>query len=52
MTELPAVLFLPIPQRYEPRFKPNAFLDKLPRTYKEASSCSGNAWLRASAALL
>ena len=36
MKELPVALFLPILQAYEPRFKPNAFLDKLPATYQEA----------------
>ncbi len=34
--ELPAALFLPVLQQYEPRFKPNAFLESLPETYKEA----------------
>lgn len=34
--EIPAALILPVLAQYEPRFKPNAFLDKLPATYKEA----------------
>lgn len=34
--ELPVALLLPVFQQYEPRFKPNAFLDKLPETYEEA----------------
>ncbi len=36
--EIPAALFLPVLQQYEPRFKPNAFLDSLPETYKEAGA--------------
>jgi predicted amidohydrolase len=34
--ELPVALLLPVLQQYEPRFKPNAFLEYLPETYKEA----------------
>ena len=34
--EIPAALLLPVLQSYEPRFKPNAFLEALPETYKEA----------------
>ncbi len=34
--EIPAALFLPVLRQYEPRFKPNAFLDRLPETYREA----------------
>ena len=36
LKELPAALFLPVLQQYQPRFKPNAFLEKLPATYQEA----------------
>ena len=34
--EIPAALIIPVLQQYEPRFKPNAFADTLPATYKEA----------------
>lgn len=34
--EVPTALLLPVLQQYEPRFKPNAFLDRVPETYKEA----------------
>jgi predicted amidohydrolase len=34
--EVPMALLLPVFQQYEPTFKPNAFLDTLPETYKEA----------------
>jgi hypothetical protein len=34
--EIPAALILPVLQAYSPAFQPNAFLDKLPETYKEA----------------
>ena len=34
--EIPAALVLPVLQQYEPRFKPNAFSEYLPATYKEA----------------
>jgi predicted amidohydrolase len=34
--EVPAALLLPVLQQYEPTFKPNAFLESLPETYKEA----------------
>jgi predicted amidohydrolase len=34
--EVPSALLLPVLQQYEPKFKPNAFLDKVPETYKEA----------------
>ena len=33
--ELPMAVFLPVFQQYEPVFKPNAFLEYLPQTYKE-----------------
>ena len=29
-------VMLPVFQQYQPLFKPNAFLDRLPETYKEA----------------
>jgi predicted amidohydrolase len=34
--EVPAALIIPVLQAYQPAFQPNAFLDKLPETYKEA----------------
>ena len=34
--EFPMALMLPVFQQYEPVFKPNAFLEKLPATYKDA----------------
>ncbi|MEO0998608.1 MAG: nitrilase-related carbon-nitrogen hydrolase [Pseudomonadota bacterium] len=34
--EVPAALLLPVLARYEPKFKPNAFSEHLPETYKEA----------------
>jgi predicted amidohydrolase len=34
--EVPMALLLPVYQQYEPTFKPNAFLEKLPETYKES----------------
>lgn len=34
--EIPAALLRPVLEQYEPKFKPNAFLDELPETYKEA----------------
>jgi len=34
--EIPAALIVPVLQAYQPAFKPNAFLEKLPATYKEA----------------
>jgi predicted amidohydrolase len=34
--EVPMALLMPAFQQYEPRFKPNAFLEKLPETYKES----------------
>ena len=34
--EVPSALLLPVLQQYEPKFKPNAFLDKVPETYREA----------------
>lgn len=34
--ELPMALMLPVLQQYQPVFEPNAFLDKLPATYKES----------------
>lgn len=34
--EIPVALVLPVLQQYQPRFRPNAFLDTLPATYKEA----------------
>ena len=34
--EIPMALMLPVFQQYQPLFKPNAFLDKLPETYREA----------------
>jgi predicted amidohydrolase len=34
--EIPIALLLPVLQQYQPKFQPNAFLDKLPETYKEA----------------
>ena len=36
MPEFPMALMLPVFQQYEPVFKPNAFLEKLPATYLEA----------------
>lgn len=36
--EVPTALLLPVLQQYEPRFKPNTFLDRLPETYKEAGA--------------
>ena len=34
--EVPAALIIPVLQAYQPAFQPNAFLDRLPETYKEA----------------
>jgi predicted amidohydrolase len=34
--EVPMALLLPLFQQYEPLFKPNAFLEKLPETYRES----------------
>ena len=34
--ELPMALLLPVLQQYDPVFQPNAFLEYLPKTYKEA----------------
>jgi len=34
--ELPMAILLPILQQYDPVFRPNAFLEKLPATYNEA----------------
>ncbi len=34
--EVPMALLLPVFQQYEPTFKPNAFLEYLPETYKES----------------
>ncbi len=34
--EFPMALMLPVFQQYEPVFKPNAFLEKLPATYQES----------------
>jgi predicted amidohydrolase len=34
--EFPMALLLPVFQQYEPLFKPGAFLEKLPETYKES----------------
>jgi predicted amidohydrolase len=36
--EVPTALLLPVLQQYEPKFKPNAFLDSVPETYKEAGA--------------
>ncbi len=36
--EVPVALITPVLQAYEPTFKPNAFLDYLPATYKEAGA--------------
>ena len=36
MPEFPMALYLPVFQQYEPVFKPNAFLEFLPKTYKES----------------
>ena len=36
--EIPAALFLPVLQRYEPLFRPNAFLESLPETYNESGA--------------
>jgi predicted amidohydrolase len=34
--ELPMALMLPVLQKYDPVFQPNAFLEYLPKTYKES----------------
>jgi predicted amidohydrolase len=34
--EFPMALLMPVFQQYEPTFKPGAFLEKLPETYKDA----------------
>ncbi len=34
--ELPMAILLPVLQQYDPVFRPNAFLEKLPATYQEA----------------
>lgn len=34
--ELPMALLLPVLQKYDPVFQPNAFLEYLPKTYKES----------------
>jgi predicted amidohydrolase len=36
MPEFPMAVLLPVFQQYEPVFQPNAFLEKLPATYKES----------------
>ena len=36
--EIPAALFLPVLQQYEPLFRPNAFLETLPETYNESGA--------------
>ncbi len=36
LPEFPMALMLPVFQQYEPVFKPNAFLEKLPATYQES----------------
>jgi predicted amidohydrolase len=36
LPELPMALLLPVLQQYEPVFQPNAFLEYLPKTYKES----------------
>lgn len=36
MLEVPTALLLPVLQKYRPRFQPNAFLESLPETYREA----------------
>lgn len=36
--ELPMALMLPVLQQYEPIFQPNAFMGRLPQTYKEAGA--------------
>lgn len=36
--EYPMALYLPVLQQYEPVFQPNAFLDYLPATYKDAGA--------------
>jgi predicted amidohydrolase len=36
--EMPMALFMPVFQAYEPLFQPNAFLEELPETYKEAGA--------------
>ena len=36
--EVPAALIVPVLQAYQPAFQPNAFLDRLPETYKEAGA--------------
>jgi len=36
MPEFPMALMLPVFQQYEPVFQPNAFLERLPATYKDA----------------
>lgn len=36
LPELPMALMLPVLQKYQPVFQPNAFLEYLPKTYKES----------------
>ncbi|HSN71421.1 MAG TPA: nitrilase-related carbon-nitrogen hydrolase, partial [Steroidobacteraceae bacterium] len=36
--EVPMALLLPVLTQYEPKFKPNTFLNELPETYKEAGA--------------
>jgi predicted amidohydrolase len=36
--ELPMALMLPVLQQYQPVFQPNAFMGRLPQTYKEAGT--------------
>jgi predicted amidohydrolase len=38
LPEVPIALLRPVLERYEPVFQPNAFLDELPETYKEAGA--------------
>ena len=38
MPEVPIALLRPVLDQYEPVFQPNAFLDELPETYKEAGA--------------
>ncbi|TVQ43989.1 MAG: hypothetical protein EA371_14230 [Gammaproteobacteria bacterium] len=35
--EIPAAILLPVLQQYEPTFKPNGFMDRLPETYRDAA---------------
>jgi hypothetical protein len=38
MPEVPIALLRPVLDQYEPVFQPNAFLNELPETYKEAGA--------------